>query len=204
DSINKVSDSLASAVGAIRNSTIDLDTTAKQLSEQSQSINESSMATNERSTNASAAAEQMSTTIANVAYAAEQSNTSIQSVAGGTDEMTSTIREIAENAERARGVTGRAVGNVEEATHKVEELRTASDEINRVIDVILEIAEQTKLLALNATIEAARAGEAGKGFAVVASEVKDLAQQTNKATEEIRESISAIQSSTGSTVQEIG
>jgi len=85
----------------------------------------------------------------------------------------------------------------------VEELTTAGREINTVIDVIVDIAEQTKLLALNATIEAARAGEAGKGFAVVANEVKALANQTNAATVDIRCRIDAIRNATRSTVEEI-
>ena len=80
----------------------------------------------------------------------------------------------------------------------------SAQEIGKVIGVIVEIAEQTKLLALNATIEAASAGEAGKGFAVVAGEVKELARQTNEATSEIRGRIESIQQSMGGTVQQIG
>ncbi len=75
----------------------------------------------------------------------------------------------------------------------VQKLGTSSQEIGDVIKVITSIAEQTNLLALNATIEAARAGEAGKGFAVVASEVKELAQETAKATEDIARRVEAIQ-----------
>ena len=89
------------------------------------------------------------------------------------------------------------------ASEKVNELGAAAEEISKVIETIVEIAEQTKLLALNATIEAARAGEAGKGFAVVASEVKELAKQTNNATVDIRTKIEAIQGSTDITVSEI-
>nr|BFE72401.1 hypothetical protein GCM10020092_057020 [Actinoplanes digitatis] len=85
----------------------------------------------------------------------------------------------------------------ERTTGEVAELGTASAEIGDVVRLITSIAEQTNLLALNATIEAARAGELGKGFAVVAGEVKDLAQQTAKATEEITARIGAIQASSG-------
>ena len=76
-------------------------------------------------------------------------------------------------------------------------LGTSSAEIDNVIKLITSIAEQTNLLALNATIEAARAGEAGKGFAVVASEVKDLAQETARATGDISARVEAIQKDTG-------
>ncbi|MEO1079405.1 MAG: methyl-accepting chemotaxis protein [Pseudomonadota bacterium] len=204
DGVNSVADYLDKVVRTLGESAGSLDSTARTLRNQAETVTRSSSETSQRAGNVAAAAEEMSVTLNTVSSSAESSSSNIHSVANGADEMTSTIREIASSSERARAVTNQAVGNVEQATHRVENLRQASGEISRVIDVILEIAEQTKLLALNATIEAARAGEAGKGFAVVASEVKDLAQQTNKATEEIRSSIGAIQESTGSTVDEIG
>ncbi|MEO1079404.1 MAG: methyl-accepting chemotaxis protein [Pseudomonadota bacterium] len=204
EGINSVGDYLDKVVRALGESAGSLDSTARSLLNQAETVTRGSSETSQRAGNVAAAAEEMSVTLATVSSSAQSSSSSIHSVASGADEMTSTIREIAASSERARSITGQAVSNVEQATHRVENLRQASTEISRVIDVILEIAEQTKLLALNATIEAARAGEAGKGFAVVASEVKDLAQQTNKATEEIRSSIGAIQDSTGSTVDEIG
>ncbi len=89
------------------------------------------------------------------------------------------------------------------ATQSIERLGESSAEIGNVIKLITSIAEQTNLLALNATIEAARAGDAGKGFAVVASEVKDLAQETARATEDISARVAAIQSDTGGAVEVI-
>jgi methyl-accepting chemotaxis protein len=80
----------------------------------------------------------------------------------------------------------------------VDTLGHASAEIGDVVKLITSIAQQTNLLALNATIEAARAGDSGKGFAVVAGEVKELAQQTAKATDDITDRIAAIQVSSQS------
>jgi methyl-accepting chemotaxis protein len=90
-----------------------------------------------------------------------------------------------------------------ETNQTVEKLGDSSKEIGTVVRAITSIAEQTNLLALNATIEAARAGEAGKGFAVVAGEVKDLAQETAKATEDIARRVEAIQVDTQSAVSAI-
>ena len=86
------------------------------------------------------------------------------------------------------------------ANLKVEGLAAAAQRIGDVVSLIQDVAAQTNLLALNATIEAARAGEAGRGFAVVASEVKTLADQTAKATEDIKQQIAAIQASTNDAV----
>ena len=143
--------------------------------------------------------EKMTEVSSNTASSGEK----IASVAVSTEEMTATVSEIAQSAEQARGVADNAVRSVENASKMVDSLGAAAKQISNVTETIVEIAEQTKLLALNATIEAARAGEAGKGFAVVANEVKELAQQTNSATSDIREKIGAIQEATQRTIEEI-
>ncbi|MEU4427973.1 methyl-accepting chemotaxis protein [Actinoplanes sp. NPDC024001] len=138
-----------------------------------------------------------------VAGTANEVSASVQSVAAGSDEMGASIREISENANNAAQVASGAVGVAQATNDTVAKLGTSSEEIGNVVKVITSIAEQTNLLALNATIEAARAGEAGKGFAVVATEVKDLAQETAKATEDIARRVEAIQADTSSAVTAI-
>jgi methyl-accepting chemotaxis protein len=133
-----------------------------------------------------------------------QVNTNLQTLASGADEMNSTIAEIARNATDAARISGEAVAAAESANQTVTKLGDSSVEIEKVIEVITSIAQQTNLLALNATIEAARAGEAGKGFAVVANEVKELAKQTARATEDIKQKISIIRENTSGAVTAIG
>jgi methyl-accepting chemotaxis protein len=108
-------------------------------------------------------------------------------------ELITSITEVERNVVQASTVAADAQQLAEQATDIVDRLNTSSIEIGNVVKVITGIAEQTNLLALNATIEAARAGDAGKGFAVVANEVKDLAQETAKATEEVESKVGAIQ-----------
>ncbi|GAB3864326.1 methyl-accepting chemotaxis protein [Dactylosporangium cerinum] len=138
-----------------------------------------------------------------VSGAAGEVSRNVQTVAVGTDEMNESIREIAQNATEAVRVANEAMEAANETTRTMAKLGESSAEIGNVINVITGIAAQTNLLALNATIEAARAGEAGKGFAVVANEVKDLAQETAKATEDISQRISAIQADAASAVAAI-
>ena len=127
------------------------------------------------------------------AAGAEQVSANVQTVAGASEEMSASIGEIAQNTSNAAAVAAEAVEAASAASRTVSNLGESSAQIGEVIHLIGSIAEQTNLLALNATIEAARAGAAGKGFAVVASEVKDLAQETATATEDIGRRIETIQ-----------
>jgi len=138
-----------------------------------------------------------------VSDAGGQVNTNLQTLASGAEQMNSTISEIARNATEAARVAGEAVEAAAAANQTVSRLGESSIEIAKVIEAITSIAQQTNLLALNATIEAARAGEAGKGFAVVANEVKELAKQTAKATEDIKQKIAETRKNTGGAVEAI-
>jgi methyl-accepting chemotaxis protein len=131
-----------------------------------------------------------------VSSTAQQVSDNVDSVASATVEMSASIGEISSQSGHANKVVAEAVTLTRKTEQTVKELSTASASIGDVTKVIASIAGQTNLLALNATIEAARAGEAGKGFAVVASEVKELANETAKATKEIENRIASIQGNT--------
>jgi methyl-accepting chemotaxis protein len=142
-----------------------------------------------------------------VAAASEEASTNVQSVASATEEMASSVNEISRQVQTSAGIASEAVAQARKTNDRVGELAKAAARIGDVVELINTIAGQTNLLALNATIEAARAGEAGRGFAVVASEVKALAEQTAKATGEISQQITGIQSATHESVgaiKEIG
>ena len=138
-----------------------------------------------------------------VAAASEQTSTNVQTVASATEELTSSISEIGRQVAQSTEIAARAVDNARRTGDTARMLAEGAQKIGDVVTLIQSIAEQTNLLALNATIEAARAGDAGRGFAVVASEVKSLAGQTAKATTEISEQITAIQTASDETVAAI-
>ncbi|MFC4237454.1 methyl-accepting chemotaxis protein [Thalassospira xianhensis] len=133
---------------------------------------------------------------ANVAAATEQAAANVDTVAAAAEQLAASIDEITSQVSRSSDIAQSGATEADEASTIFAELGTASDKIGEVVELIQSIAEQTNLLALNATIEAARAGDAGKGFAVVAAEVKNLANQTTRATEDIAGQIGGIQEST--------
>lgn len=138
-----------------------------------------------------------------VASVAEKTSENIQSVSSASGELTGSVDEISRQVTQSTEIAKRAIAEAGQANSTVEGLAGAAQKIGEVVNLIQDIAEQTNLLALNATIEAARAGEAGKGFAVVASEVKNLANQTAKATEDISAQIATMQGATSETVKAI-
>ncbi|MFC3988207.1 methyl-accepting chemotaxis protein [Actinoplanes siamensis] len=138
-----------------------------------------------------------------VAGAAEDVNRNVDTMAAGSQEMGASIEEISRNAAEAAAVAAEAVAAARSANQTVGNLGTSSSAIGDAVKLITSIAAQTNLLALNATIEAARAGDMGKGFAVVAGEVKDLAQESARAADEIDSLVQAIQTDTSAAVTAI-
>ena len=151
----------------------------------------------------SATADQSSALVTAVATAAEQTSANVQTVSSGTEELSSSIEEIGRQVVTSSEIARKAVEDAGATDSTMQGLADNAARISVVVDLIQTIASQTNLLALNATIEAARAGDAGRGFAVVASEVKSLANQTAKATDEIRQQIGSMQTVTETAVSAI-
>ncbi len=187
--LNEMVDNLRSTVRSLHDDSFSLTAAATELSRISEQVTANSAQTHGQA--------------ARVGESAEQVTNDVHSVAAAVEEMDASMMEISRNANQATLVASRAAQAAKATNATVAQLGESSAQISDVINVIMGIAAQTNLLALNATIEAARAGEAGRGFAVVAQEVKDLAQQTSKATEEIGVRIAAIQNDTDSAVKAI-
>ncbi len=181
-----------------------LNQSAKGLQDLSGIMKDLSRKTLEQTTNTVQDLEKVNADNRYIEEAMKNSTVMIEQVAATAGDMTSLVKDVGANSDKARTITGSAVEKAKSASMRIADLGTAAKDIDTVTEVITEISEQTNLLALNATIEAARAGEAGKGFAVVANEIKELARQTAGATLQIKEKIKGIQSSTESTVTEIG
>jgi len=155
----------------------------------------------------SSTAEETSRQATAVAAASEQASANVNTVAGATEELSASIKEIGRQVANSTEIASLAVQETQKTNGIMSGLVEAARQVGAVVSLIQDIASQTNLLALNATIEAARAGEHGKGFAVVASEVKQLANQTAKATEDIQGKVAEIQEATGgaaSAIQGIG
>ena len=151
----------------------------------------------------SAAADQTSAQSQAVSAATEEATANVEAVSASGAQLSASISEISKQVTQSSEIAQEAVHEAQVTNEKISSLAEEVGRIGDIVSLIANIAEQTNLLALNATIEAARAGEAGKGFAVVASEVKNLAQQTAKATEEIGAQIGKIQDETTGSVDAI-
>jgi methyl-accepting chemotaxis protein len=187
---------VSSGIQVLASSSTELSTSSGQMSSGSRDASD-------KAHTVAAAAEEMTANVGSVAAGMEQTTTNLASVSSHTEQMTATIGEIAANSEKARRITEDATRQAARINDQMNQLGQAACEIGKVTETITEISSQTNLLALNATIEAARAGSAGKGFAVVANEIKELAQQTAKATEDIKARIEGVQSSTTGGIAEI-
>ncbi|MDG5494441.1 methyl-accepting chemotaxis protein [Niveispirillum sp. BGYR6] len=152
----------------------------------------------------SSTAEQTEQQSSAVASASEQATANVETMAAATEELAATVQEVTRQMHDARAIADEAAMEAASSRDYVEALETAGERIGDVVALIQDVAGQTNLLALNATIEAARAGEAGKGFAVVASEVKQLANQTARATDEIRGQVEAMRTSIKAAADKIG
>ena len=186
DEMSEMARSLNDALDQICDAVQDIDHTVDVLATSSEELSAVSQQLAGTAEETSAQADAVSSSVTQV-------DAHVQSVASGAEQMGASIREIARNATDATVVADNASRMADGAIVTVGRLGEASAQIDTVIKVIGEIARQTNLLALNATIEAARAGEAGRGFAVVAHEVKELAQETAKATESIEPLVTDLQ-----------
>jgi methyl-accepting chemotaxis protein len=185
----RIEEQIAEFRGSVGNMLKQTDEMTERLNRTAQTLSEISTEADGRAKEAAGSAEETSGNVANVAASALQ--------------LGDSVRDITGQLASATEVVGRATEMAHATNVMIVGLAESAGRIDQVVGLIRSIAEQTNLLALNATIEAARAGQAGRGFSVVASEVKALATQTAKATEDISEQISEVQSSTSQAVARI-
>ncbi|MFN3673540.1 MAG: methyl-accepting chemotaxis protein [Bosea sp. (in: a-proteobacteria)] len=171
-----------------------------------QALNEvgsSMVGMHEAASQLAASADKTTIRAVDVTREAEAASQRVISVAVAAEEIHASIRELTRQTSHANETVRAAASYVRTTRRDVAGLNEAADKVSAVLNVIEEIAQRTNLLALNATIEAARAGAAGRGFAVVAGEVKSLAEQTQKATRDISETLQDIRAATATTSEAV-
>lgn len=202
-SMKKMTENLQNMFHDISEGVQTLTSSSSELSTVSRQMTSGAEQSSQKANNVSSAAEDMAAAMNSVAAATEETSANLQMIVAAAEQMSATINEISTNTAKGSKTTSQAVEKAEHISGKVDALGRSAMEISKVTETISDISEQTNLLALNATIEAARAGEAGKGFAVVAGEIKELANQTANATDEIGLKIGEMQRTTTESVEAI-
>ena len=200
---NTFVDKIQDVVKKISFSTETLASATEELSATSVQLATSAEETSSQSTTVASASEQASVNIQQISSATSKVSRAINSIAAAIEEMSSSLQGVSQNCQEELRIATEASSQADTARTNMEQLGDVAQQVEKIIDVISDIADQTNLLALNATIEAASAGEAGKGFAVVAGEVKELARQTAQATTDIGEQIRKMQASTHTAIASI-
>lgn len=177
---------------------------ANQMSESSKSAAQASEFVSSEVKHVSTVIEEISQSISRVAASAGEVSTSMDHVAQVVQTINKSLNDVSQNCEHSIGITVEAEDRSRETTAIIQKLNITAKQINKIVDIIRSIAEQTNMLALNATIEAAGAGEAGKGFAVVAAEVKELAKRTAEETRLIAQQIEEMQNDMSEAVTAVG
>lgn len=187
------SDTVLESSSALNSSSNQMQDRTRDISDRSEAISASSEQIGNSITNLASANEEVSANMASITHHMTQISENITNVATSVEEMYSSLSQTNKLTKKAEDISGKAKQSAQATSQAMQRLEDQAGSINRVVNLISDIAGQTRMLALNATIEAASAGETGKGFAVVAAEVKNLAQQTADANEEIAKGIKSIQ-----------
>ncbi len=201
--MNLVSDQLLTMMTKIRDASGRMGSASNQMNSAMQSMAAGSEQISMSVAGISAATEEISTNVSSISMAAQNTSRNVQSANDSVAKIDKALNEIAADAAQGSKKSSEAHGLSREASQSIVQLSKAAKDITKVTDTIKSIALQTNLLALNATIEATTAGDAGKGFAVVAGEIKELANQSGRAAEDIERRIQEVQAQTGQTVEMI-